>query len=160
MIDDYSRTLTLVATVAAGTAAGVFFAFSTFVMRALADLPPADGIRAMQSINKQAPTPWFMALLFGTAALAIAVAVSAIVRWGEAPAPYQLAGGLTYLAGIVLTIAYHVPRNEALARVDPAGATASDAWSRYLAEWVPWNHVRTLTSVAAAVLFALALRAD
>jgi uncharacterized membrane protein len=160
MIDDYARALTLVAAVGAGLAGGVFFAFSTFIMRALEDLPPTEGIAAMQSINKQAPTPWFMILLFGTAALGAALAVSAIVRWGEASAPYQLAGGLTYLAGIVLTIAYHVPRNDALSRLDPESESAAAAWSRYLAEWVPWNHVRTLTSVAAAVLFVLALRAD
>ena len=160
MIDDYSRALTLVAAVGTGVAGGVFFAFSTFVMKALEDLSPADGIRAMQSINRQAPTAWFMALLFGTAAICLAAAVSAIVRWGEASAPYQLAGGLTYLSAIVLTIAYHVPRNDALAAVQPDGDGSAAAWSRYLAEWVPWNHVRTVTSVAAAVLFALALRAD
>jgi uncharacterized membrane protein len=159
MIDDYSRALTLVAAVSAGVAGGVFFAFSTFVMRALADLPAADAIRSMQSINRQAPTPWFMTLLFGTAALCVALIISAAVRWGEPAAPYQLAGALSYLAGIVLTIAYHVPRNEALGRVDPTGAGAEAAWSGYLAEWVPWNHVRVLTSVAAATLFALGLRA-
>ena len=47
----------------------MFFAFSSFVMPALRKLPSADGISAMQSINKQAPTPVFMTLLFGTAAL-------------------------------------------------------------------------------------------
>ncbi len=36
-----------------GLVAGVFFAFSTFVMSGLARLPPADGIRAMQSINRR-----------------------------------------------------------------------------------------------------------
>jgi uncharacterized membrane protein len=160
VIDDYSRALTLVAAVGTGVAGGVFFAFSTFVMKALEDLPPADGIQAMQAINKQAPTAWFMALLFGTAAVCVAAIVAAIVRWGEAPSPYQLAGGLSYLSAIVLTIAYHVPRNDALAEAQPAGEGAAAAWSRYLAEWVPWNHVRTVTSVAAAVLFTLALRAD
>jgi uncharacterized membrane protein len=160
MIDDYSRALTLAAAVGAGVAGGVFFAFSTFVMRALGDLPPADGIAAMQSINRQAPTPWFMTLLFGTAALCAALIVSAVLRWGEASAPYQLAGALTYLAAIVLTIAYHVPRNDALADIDPNSDSAAAAWSRYLADWVPWNHVRTVTSVGAAVLFVLALRAD
>jgi uncharacterized membrane protein len=160
MIDDYARALTLAAAVGAGVAGGVFFAFSTFVMKALEDLPPADGIAAMQSINRHAPTPWFMTLLLGTAALCAALVVSAVIRWGEASAPYQLAGGLSYLAAIVLTIAYHVPRNDALARVDPGDGGAAAAWSRYLAEWVPWNHVRTLTSVAATVLFVLALRVD
>ena len=160
MIDDYARALTLAAAVGAGVAGGVFFAFSTFVMKALADLPPANGVAAMQSINRRAPSPWFMALLFGTAALCVALVVSAILRWDEASAPYQLAGGLIYLVAIVLTIAYHVPRNDALALVDPASDGAAAAWSRYLAEWVPWNHVRTLTTIASAVLFVLALRTD
>jgi uncharacterized membrane protein len=114
----------------------------------------------MQSINKQAPTAWFMALLFGAAAACVAAAVSAVVRWGDAASPYQLAGGLAYLGAIALTIAYHVPRNDALATVQPGADGSAAAWSRYLAEWVPWNHVRTLTSVASTVLFCLALRAD
>ena len=56
------------AAVGAGTAGGVFFAFSTFVMRALDRLPPAHSLAAMQAINKDAPNPLFMAALFGTAA--------------------------------------------------------------------------------------------
>ena len=160
MVPMESDWLTLAAAVGAGVAGGVFFAFSTFVMKALADLTPADGVAAMQSINRRAPSPWFMALLFGTAALCVALVVSAIVSWDDSSAPYELAGAVTYLVAIVLTIAYHVPRNDALAMVDPGSDGAEAAWSRYLAEWVPWNHVRTVTSVAAAVLFALALRAD
>ena len=43
--------LALLLCVAAGTVGGVFFAFSTFVMKALARLPHAQAIAAMQSIN-------------------------------------------------------------------------------------------------------------
>jgi len=43
--------LTLVSALGCGLIAGVFFAFSAFVMKALARLPPAQGIAAMQSIN-------------------------------------------------------------------------------------------------------------
>jgi hypothetical protein len=50
-----------------GLNAGVFFAFSSFVMKALARLQPAQGIVAMQSINLMAVTPAFMAgLSFGS----------------------------------------------------------------------------------------------
>jgi hypothetical protein len=46
---------------------GVFFAFSSFVMKALARLQPAQGTVAMQSINLMAVTPAFMAgLSFGS----------------------------------------------------------------------------------------------
>jgi uncharacterized membrane protein len=58
---------TLAATLGCGLNTGVFFAFSTFVMPALKRLPAVQGIAAMQSINKLAVTPAFMAVLFGTA---------------------------------------------------------------------------------------------
>ncbi len=74
-------------------------------------------------------------------------------------APYQLAGSALYLSCIALTGGYHVPRNNALDRVDRAAAGAQEIWHRYLVEWTRWNHARTLTSLAAAVVFTLALRA-
>jgi uncharacterized membrane protein len=48
---------TLATALGCGLVAGVFFAFSSFVMPALKRLPPAQGIAAMQSINKLAVTP-------------------------------------------------------------------------------------------------------
>ena len=52
MIDSYSRWLT----VAAAVGAGLYLAFSTFVMPGLRKLPPAHAISAMSSINKAAPS--------------------------------------------------------------------------------------------------------
>jgi uncharacterized membrane protein len=60
--------LTAVTALGCGLNAGVFFAFSSFVMKALARLQPAQGIAAMQSINAVAVNPAFMTALFGTAA--------------------------------------------------------------------------------------------
>ncbi|GAB4198563.1 MAG: hypothetical protein Fur006_48470 [Coleofasciculaceae cyanobacterium] len=58
--------LKLFAALGCGLVAGVFFAFSTFVMSALARLQAAQGITAMQSINITAINPPFMVALFGT----------------------------------------------------------------------------------------------
>ena len=71
--------LTVVTALGCGTIGGVFFAFSTFVMRALHRLPAVQGIAAMQSINAVAISPAFMAALFGTAAACVAVAIAALV---------------------------------------------------------------------------------
>lgn len=49
--------VTLIAALGCGLVAGVFFAFSSFVMPALKRLPPAQGISAMQSINRLAVAP-------------------------------------------------------------------------------------------------------
>ena len=58
--------LTLVAVVGSGLSCGALFAFSSFVMRALAKLTGPEGIRSMQAINGQAPMPAFMTALLGT----------------------------------------------------------------------------------------------
>src|SRR5262249_58199143 len=63
----YGRALTVGATVGSGLAAGVFFAFSTFVMTALGRLPDREGLMAMQEINDAAPTPWFTLAWIGPA---------------------------------------------------------------------------------------------
>jgi len=46
-IDDPILVLTLVAALGCGLVSGIFFAFSTFIMKALARLAPAHGIAAM-----------------------------------------------------------------------------------------------------------------
>jgi uncharacterized membrane protein len=151
--------LTVVAALGCGLNAGVFFAFSSFVMKALARLQPAQGIAAMQSINLVAVTPVFMTALFGTAMACVALGVWALVDGDGAFGPYLLAGSACYLVGTIgLTIAYHVPRNNALAALQPQRAEAAGRWTRYAAEWTRWNHVRAAASLAAAVSFTLALR--
>ena len=151
--------LTAVTALGCGLNAGVFFAFSSFVMKAPARLQPAQGIAAMQSINLVAVTPAFMTALFGTATAAVAVAVWALVDWNDSFGPYLLAGGAMYLLGTIgPTIADHVPRNNALATLQPHCAEAAGRWTRYGAEWTSGNHLRAAASLAAAVSFTLALR--
>ena len=151
--------LTLLAALGCAMMAGVFFAFSAFVMKALARLPAQQGIGAMQAINVAAVTFAFMAALFGTAAACGALAVWALFAWDEGFAPYLLlVGSSLYLIGtILLTIAYHVPRNEALARVEPHSAEAESHWRRYLSGWTAWNHLRAATALAAAATLTIAL---
>ncbi len=158
MLDRSLSTLTTITAVGCGVVGGVFFAFSVFVMQALGRLPPAKGIAAMQAINAAAPTPLFMAALLGTGLTCVTLAGSALFRMDEPDAVYHLVGGLLYLVAIVLTIVYHVPRNDALAAIDPNGADAASHWSRYQTGWTAWNHVRTIASIAAAGTLTVALR--
>ncbi|HEX6418867.1 MAG TPA: anthrone oxygenase family protein [Acidimicrobiales bacterium] len=147
--------------VSAAAMGGVFFAFSTFVMRALGRLPASRGMAAMQQINRDAPNPWFMVPLFGTAALGLGIGGAALADPGEPGAPLALAGAVVYLAGVVvLTAAYHVPRNDSLDRLDPAGAEAPAAWATYLRTWTAANHVRTLAGLATAAAWVVALVQD
>ena len=157
-MSDLLVALTLVTALGCGLSAGALFTFSSFVMRALARLQPAHGIAAMQSINVVAVTPAFMTALFGTAVACVAVAVWALADWHDSYGPYLLAGSALYLVGTIgLTMGYHVPRNNALAKVEPSTPQAASLWTRYLAEWTRWNHVRVAASLAAAAALTEAL---
>ncbi len=102
MINDVLLALTFISALGCGLIAGVFFTFSAFVMKALARLPSAQGIAAMQSINVVVINPLFMVALFGTALACVALAVSSLFRWNEASAVYLLVGSLLYLASAPL----------------------------------------------------------
>jgi uncharacterized membrane protein len=92
----------------------------------------------MQSINVQAPTPVFMTALFGSALACLAVAVWGLADWNDDYSPYLLAGGALYVAGVPgVTMLFNVPRNNALARIEPGSPEAAAYWRRYLVEWTP-----------------------
>jgi uncharacterized membrane protein len=160
MSEGLRRTLILVAALGSGVVAGVFYAFSAFVMRALDRLPAADGIRAMQSINREAPTFWLMAALLGTAGLCVVLAVDSVRRLDAPGAGWLLAGALTYLVTVVVTAAYHVPRNDALDLIEPTADGAAAFWSHYVTTWTAWNHVRVPAPLAAATFLTIGFRAS
>ena len=152
------RTLTILCAVGAAMAAGALFTFSTFTIGGLKRLPPEQGAAAMQAINKQAPTPLFMLLIFGTGAACLGLGVRAALHLGDGAATYQLAAAALYVVGVVLlTIGYHVPRNDRLDAVDPHSADGIAYWATYLREWVRMNHVRTVAPLVAAVLLTMSL---
>lgn len=150
--------LTLIAALGCGLIAGVFFAFSSFVMKALGRIQPAAGIAAMQSINIAVINPWFMAAFLGTAAACAVLAVGSLMNWGTPGAEYLLAGSLLYCFGtFVVTMAFNVPLNNALARVNPASPEGGQVWSGYLVSWTNWNTVRMLAALLGAVALTMAL---
>lgn len=139
----------------AGVVGGVFFAFSSFVFRALAELEPSAGIAAMQRINVVVLRPLFLGVFVGTAILSVACGIWAMLRSG--PALVVAAAGIYCLGAFGVTLAFNVPRNERLARLDPVSAEAQAYWPIYVRQWALWNHVRTVASVAAAGLAGAAL---
>lgn len=150
--------LTLAAALGCGLNAGVFLAFSSFVMPGLDRLPPEQGVAAMQSINVTAVRPVFMTVLFGTALLCVVLVVWGAVSLGERPSPWLVAGGAVFVLGtIVVTGAANVPLNDALESLDPGAAGAAREWAGYVHDWTLWNHVRAVTGLLAAGAFTVAL---
>ena len=97
-------------------------------------------------------------MFFGTVATSLLLGVAAIFKWGEPSSVYLLAGSLLYiLCSLLVTIFFNVPLNDGLAAVAPDSAEGAATWTRYLAAWVPWNHLRTIGCLAATAAFILAL---
>lgn len=137
---------------------GVFFAFSSFVMKALSRIPSANGIVAMQSINVVVINPLFLGAFMGTAVLSLGIVALVLIRWSDPSAMFFLGGASVYLAGTFLvTMLGNVPLNDRLAAVSATDPAAHDVWSHYLDRWTMWNHVRTVAAMVAALLFYLGL---
>jgi uncharacterized membrane protein len=159
MLDRALSLATLGAAVGSGLVAGIFFAFSSFVMAALGRLPAAHGIEAMQAINVVVISRSFGAAFFGTALLCCTLLVASYLRWSDGTGTLLLLGSLLYLVGTIgVTMVFNVPLNKALAAVRPATAEATSVWAHYLERWTMWNAVRTVAPTVSMILFIAALR--
>lgn len=149
---------TLLAALGCGLIAGAFFAFSSFVLAALARLPAPAGIAAMQSIIAAIKTPLFLVVFFGTAALAGLLGIAAPLRWSEPGALYLLIGSLLYLNGpFGVTLLKNLPLNNKLAATKPEGKESARTWEEFRAAWGLWNHARWIGALGASAAFILAL---
>lgn len=153
-------TLVLVSCIGAGTVGGVFFAFSSFIMKALAQLPASQGVAAMQRINKVVLNPVFLGVFVGSALLAGGLSVATFFPWTAPRSLLLLAAGILYVVGsFFVTMRFNVPMNERLARLNSDSSQATEYWPAYVREWSSWNHVRTVASLASAACSAASLAA-
>jgi uncharacterized membrane protein len=148
----------LVAALGCGAVAGVFFAFSSFVMPALRQVDPKQGIVAMQSINVSAITPAFMSLLFGTAAACVVLLGLELAGSGGERSGLAIGASVLYILGTIgVTIVRNVPLNNELAALDPESQSVVPFWATYVSKWTAWNHLRALSALLAAGMFMIAL---
>ncbi|MFJ3668557.1 DUF1772 domain-containing protein [Streptomyces sp. NPDC090106] len=158
MIEGPYFVLVVLGVLGTGLVAGVFCAFSTFVMPGLAALPPAQGVAAMRAVNVAALRPAFMLVFLGSAVLCAVLAVVTFVLWPEGNTVELLLGSALYLFGSFgVTMVANVPRNDALMKLEPGTSEAAAYWPAYVREWTVWNHVRMIASAAATVSYVLAL---
>ena len=140
----------------AGLVTGLLFAFSNFVMKALADLPSEKGMFAMQRINETIINPIFMVLFLGTPILCSVIVVNAGLKINEPGNLFLLVGALAYVIGpFGITMLFNVPLNNLLARADVSDS--NDIWPMYQKKWQRWNHIRTYIGVISVVFMAIGL---
>jgi uncharacterized membrane protein len=148
----------LVTAIVYGMVSGAFYAFSSFVMKGLGELPAPQGIAAMQAINITAVRPPFMLGFMGAVLLSVVAVVIAIVRWGQPGSVWLIVGAVLYVVGCFgLTMVFNVPMNNAIAAADPASAEAAELWAKYLRDWTNWNTVRMIAAAAASAAAIKAL---
>lgn len=138
----------MLAAIVTAVNAGVFLAFSDFIMPSFATASASTGREAMQAINTRVLRSVFVysLMLMGPVALALA-------GWAWLnDAPLIVAGGLIYALGVVgVTMFGNVPMNNRLDR----GAEAASYWPTYQEGWTRWNHVRTGANILAAICLAI-----
>ena len=75
--------LVFIVAIGSGIVAGVFFAFSSFVMAALGRISPTQAVAAMNSINVTVINPGFMTAFVGTGVLCLVVGVRSSFSWNH-----------------------------------------------------------------------------
>lgn len=156
MFDRAMFTLIFAAAIGSGVVGGIFYAFSSFIMAALARLPSSQGAAAMNAINVTVINPTFMLAFMGTAIVCLVLAGGSFFWWDQSAGKLVLAASLFYLIGCFgVTMVCNVPLNDGLAAAAPAQEAA--LWARYLDAWTFWNTVRTAASIVSAILFTAVL---
>jgi len=140
----------------AGVVTGLLFAFSNFVMRALATLPDDKGMFVMQRVNETILNPVFLVLFLGTPILCVMIVFQSVLQPGSPDSLFLLTGALSYLIGpFGITVLFNVPLNNKLAEAELS--VASEVWPVYQKQWQRWNHVRTCIGVVSIILLAIGL---
>jgi len=139
--------------------AGVFLAFSDFIMRSLALTGGHGGIEAMQVINREVFRWVFMVLFTGLAPLSLLIAGYGGIVIGQGTGAIMMLAGLIYFVGCFgVTVCFNVPMNEALADMEMSSDTTRDYWLQtYLPRWTYWNSVRTVACAVSAALLLFGL---
>lgn len=147
------RAITLIAaTMTTGLVAGVFGLYSHTIMRGLAKTDDRTFVVAFQSIDRAIINPWFMVSFGGALLFTIAAAVLHLKKDVRGPLPWIVLALALYLVAFVITIAVHVPLNDAIkAAGDPdrIGNLAEVRGQFHEARWAAWNLVRTITTTVA-----------
>lgn len=139
--------------------AGVFLAFSDFIMRSLAITAGTGGVEAMQAINREVFRWIFMTLFLGMAAGSVAAAGYAWFAVDGVEGLLIIAAAFVYLVGCFgVTVFFNVPMNEALAGMSSPSEATREYWLRtYAPRWTFWNSIRTGASAISAWLLLMGL---
>jgi uncharacterized membrane protein len=143
----------IIASIGAGLMAGVYFAFSSFIMRSLDQLGAEQAADAMNAINEVILRSWFMTLFFGSTLLYAILAGFAVFNTDLEGRWWLFAAGIIYVVGMFLcTVMFNVPLNNRLAAAGGEEVVKAQTWKHYYVYWTRWNHLRAVCSLITAAI--------
>ena len=150
------RTFVLLAAVlSTGLGAGVYALYAHTIMPGLRDVDDRTFVGAFQALDRAILNPWFIGGSF-VGSLVLGVAAGAL-NLGRPAFPWIAAAVVLQVAVTVITIAVHLPLNDAIkaaaATADPSAVRAAFDEAR----WQAWNLARTGLAIGAFALLAWAL---
>jgi len=150
-----ASTIVLVAaTVLTGMATGVIALYAHTIMPGLKKTDDQTFVGGFQAIDRAIINPWFMLTFFGALILLGAAGIMHLGADRRGALPWLAAAFVLYLIAVIITMAVHVPANDAIdAAGDPARidvAKVRDAFDE--SRWAVWNGVRLALSFGAFVI--------
>jgi uncharacterized membrane protein len=151
MLETARGAVLLLATLASGLIAGLFYAYACSVMPGLHGADDRTVVEAMLRINVAILNGWFFATFLGAPLLIVLAGVLHLVGGGGTRAlPWIVAGFVGIAVMWVITVAVNVPLNDALAAAGSAerAVDLTAVRAAFEATWVHWNIVRAVASTA------------
>jgi uncharacterized membrane protein len=150
----------LAATITTGLVAGVFGLYAHTIMRGLGTTDDRTFVGAFQAIDRAIINAVFMLTFFGGAFFSGVAILLQLTEDGRPVLPWVVIAFVLYLTCIVITVAIHLPLNDALKAAgdpDEIGDLAAVRNSFNEGRWARWNIVRALLSTVAFGCLAWAL---
>ncbi|WP_018155493.1 DUF1772 domain-containing protein [Demetria terragena] len=150
--------LLLVAIVANGLLAGLFFVFSVAIGPGFGRVDDATYVRAFRAINAAILNGMFVSVFFVAPLAAVGCVLLHVWQDGSTSLPWVIAAAVCSVLTFGITTAVNVPLNREL---DQAPITTDQqrqaARQRFESRWNRWNYARTATSAGALTLLATTL---
>lgn len=141
-----------------GLMAGIYFAFSTFIMKALNQLPSLQAAQAMNKINDIIVNTIFLPIFFGSTLWYAGMIVWALADWQSGRSLLVIIAGLTYILGMFVVTAFgNVPLNNKLKASASSDSSLKEYWKVYLRAWIQLNYLRTLSCITSCAVLTTVL---
>lgn len=139
-----------------GIMAGIYFAFSVFIMKSLGQLPAFEGAKAMNKINDVIIHTVFLPLFLGSTLWYAGLIFWSFADWKSGQSALIISAAVVYIVGMFLVTAIgNVPLNNRLKESENDKKERHKTWQYYLQKWTQLNHLRTISCLVSLALLIL-----